>query len=108
MLLVTDEKGMIAYRIDKETGSIQQTDAAVFSMADADRTSSANIRSQLAVLEATGKFMYVVDSNLAELRAFGVEDGRLAELPSRYQVSPKSDTAVVISFSDKADRFDGN
>lgn len=106
MLLVTDEEGMIAYKVDKETGSIQQADAVVSTMAAVDPTSSANVRrSQLAVLDATGRFMYIVDSDLLEIHAFRVEDGKLFKLASRYQLSPKSNAAVIISFSDKADQF---
>jgi 6-phosphogluconolactonase (cycloisomerase 2 family) len=103
-LVIADGKGIVAYKVDKQTGSIQQIDAASYSMEGIASASSANIRPQLAVLDSTDRFMYVVDSELAELRAFRVKNGKLFNLALRYQISPKSDAAVVISFSNK-DQF---
>jgi len=105
-LVVADEKGVMTYQVDGDTGVLQQTDAALSSMTAPDSVSSANQRPQRAVLDTTGRFMYVVDLEIAELRAFRVEHGTLIELETRYQLSPESDAAVIVSFPKKRDGFD--
>ena len=80
MLIAKGQEAIIAYRVDKETGALQQMDAAESAMIEL--SSSITAGPQTAVLDASGRFMYVTDVDRRELLAFRVENGKPLALSS--------------------------
>ena len=95
-LIVTSGKAISAYKVDKETGSIQPMDSAVSFMGDSDPSSSTAIGPQLAVLDSRGRFMYVVDINRAELLPYRVDNGKLFALSPSAIPIPSATTSIAI------------
>src|SRR5262249_20099333 len=123
-----------AFAVDKETGSIRQTDAvkiAAISLLTTDlpasaviattgngkvafrlskgkleplpeeietsEIASAKIQPSFAVLDASGRFMYVADAGKAELAAFQVEHEKPAALsPPSYPVSQGTPAIALV------------
>lgn len=124
-LIAADQNTIFAFAVDKETGSIRQTDAVKIAAISrltpdlpanvviattgtgkvafhllkgkleplpeeivASEIASTQAQPSSAVLDASGKFMYVVDAGKAELAAFQVEHGKPVALsPPGYPVS---------------------
>jgi 6-phosphogluconolactonase (cycloisomerase 2 family) len=96
-LVIADKRGIISYQVNRDTGTLQQTDAGMSSLADVDRTSSANMRPQLAVLDATGRFMYVADVNRGELAIYQTNNGRpLALSKSTIPISNATISIAIV------------
>jgi hypothetical protein len=96
MLISTSEGAVTAFKVDKEAGSIEQITLPASSMADADPSSSATTGPQLAVLDRSGRFMYIADVNRAELLPFRVENGRLSALSRAVIPIPSGTTSIAI------------
>jgi 6-phosphogluconolactonase (cycloisomerase 2 family) len=84
-LIVVGDSTLTVLAVDKETGSIQQTDSVNASAAASDLASFAMSASRQAVLDANGRFMYVVDGGKGELAAYQINRGKLA-LAESYPV----------------------
>jgi 6-phosphogluconolactonase (cycloisomerase 2 family) len=80
MLIAHGQGTVIVYKVDKETGALQQMDSVESAMAELSSTRTAG--SQTAVLDASGRFMYVADVDRRELLAYRVENGKPLALSS--------------------------
>lgn len=86
---VVTRDGMLAF--DVSGGKLQELPIAVSNL-----HSHAAQSSQMAGLDATGRFMYVVDPVKAELQGFRVDHGKLTALsPPSYPI-PRGTTFVVL------------
>jgi hypothetical protein len=94
-LIVASGDTVSAFRVDKETGSIHPPDSTSVSITEADPSSSA-AGPNMAVLDATGKFMYVADITRSELLPFRVENGKLFEISRSATPIPNATTSVAI------------
>lgn len=134
-LIVASENTITAFRVNSETGSIQQTDAikigkisqlmtdlpanvvfaatekglAAFRVSDGElkampgavaASEVESIKAQpptSAVLDASGRFMYVADASKAELAVFPVKNGKLSTLsPSATYPLPHGTAAIAL------------
>lgn len=134
-LIVASENTITVFRVDAETGSIQQTDAVrtgkisqlmadlpanmvvaatekglvAFRISDGELKAMpgavavsevASIKAQpppSAVLDASGRFMYVADASRAELEVFPAENGKLSTLlPSATYPLPHGTAAIAL------------
>jgi hypothetical protein len=111
-LIVGDETGIKAFSVDKATGTIQQTDAItpgeklmvrvvegkLQTLPALSSPSSTEARAAPpAVLDASGKFMYIVDSSQGELLAFRVEAQKLFPLsPPSYPLPGGSASITLV------------
>jgi 6-phosphogluconolactonase (cycloisomerase 2 family) len=95
-LFAGGENGVAAYRVNRESGSIQRTDSAGSPVLGANPYSSASGSPQLAVLDSNGRFMVVADVDRAELRAFRVEDGKLVALPRAAVPISSATTSIAV------------
>lgn len=95
-LLITSELGITAFRVERETGFLEETDLAGVSITAAEPSSAANSSGQLAVLDSSGSFMYVVDANRAELLPYRVDHGKLLALSPSAIPIPRSTTSIAI------------
>jgi hypothetical protein len=94
-LMVETENAVSFYRVNQETGELQQDSAsAALSASDLSRLAAAG--PQTAALDAAGKFMYVVDVQRAELLAFRVEKGKLVLLPPVYPVMAGTGSLALV------------
>ncbi len=88
-VIATTSAGNIAFRLSK--GKLQPLPGE---MAASEPASTQN---QSAVLDASGRFMYVIDAAKAELMAFHVEQGRPTALsPSGYPISPGTSAIALV------------
>jgi hypothetical protein len=94
-LIVEGNDTVTAFAVDKETGSIQQSDSLSVSTATPDLSSPAMPASRHAVLDANGRFMYVVDASKAELTAYQIEGGKLVVLVASYPV-PEGTSSIAL------------
>ncbi len=93
-LIVKTESGSAVFIVDRQTGALQRTDSnASFTAAELPRAAQTGPVS--AVLDASGRFMYVIDSARGELRGYSVNGGTLTELAAPYPV-PRSTSGIAI------------
>lgn len=93
MLIAKTDNGSAAFMVEKTTGNLQP--AANSFIAASELSEPAASGASVAVLNANGKFMYVIDRNKAVLHGYGVNRGKLLELAAPYPV-PRSISGIVI------------
>jgi hypothetical protein len=100
-LIVESESGASAFKVDRETGLLKPRDSqAAMALSASALQPSAISGSQTAVLDASGRFMYVLDTNRAELLAFQVENGKLSQTPVIvYRLSNSTISIALITSS---------
>jgi 6-phosphogluconolactonase (cycloisomerase 2 family) len=91
-VIATTSAGKMAFRLSK--GKLQ---ALPEEMATTETASAKGQSSPSAVLDASGRFMYVVDAGKAELQGFQVGQGKPAALsPPSYPVSRGTRAIAVV------------
>src|SRR5579859_195415 len=95
-LFVASGTEITAFKVGMETGSLRQTDSAGTSPWAGDLSLSANGGPQLAVLDSSGRFMFVGDTNRAELVAHRVENGKPVTLLPFVIRIPRSTSSIAI------------
>jgi hypothetical protein len=95
-LIVVGDSTLTVLAVDKETGSIQQTDLVSAPTAASDLSSLAMSASRQAVLDANGRFMYVVDAGRGELAAYRINDGKLSTVAARYPVPDGTSSITLV------------
>lgn len=65
-------------------------------MTAAEPSSAANSGGQPAVLDSSGRFMYVVDVNRAELLPYRADQGKLTALLPLPIAIPRSTTSIAV------------
>src|SRR5581483_4859867 len=90
MLIVGAEKTIITFTVEENSGVLQQTESINTSMSDLDGAISTPEQPPLSpprVLDASSKFMYVLDNKTAEILAYRIDGEKvLALLPPSYEV----------------------
>jgi hypothetical protein len=94
-LIVKTENGSAVFIVDRQTGALQPTDSSASSTDAAESSRAAQDGSLSAVLDASGRFMYVIDGAKGELHGYGVNGGKLTELAAPYPV-PRSTSGIAI------------
>jgi hypothetical protein len=95
ILMVETESAIRFYRVNRETGALeQQTPAAALSASDLARLATAG--PQTAILDPEGKFMYMVDAARAELLAFRVEGQGLVKIAEANPVPDGTNSVALV------------
>jgi 6-phosphogluconolactonase (cycloisomerase 2 family) len=95
ILIVKTESGNASFIVDQQTGALQPAGRNLSFAAAARLPRAAQTGSSSAVLDASGRFMYVIDSNRAELHGYSVNAGKLSELAVPYPV-PRSTSGIAV------------
>jgi DNA-binding beta-propeller fold protein YncE len=95
VLIVKTESGSAVFIVDRQTGALRQMDSSASFTASAELSHAAQAGPLSTVLDASGRFMYVIDSNRGELRGYNVTGGKLTELAAPYPV-PHSTSGIAI------------
>ena len=95
-LIVKTAGANAIFIVDKEKGTLQPADPANSSVMTSQLSGAATAGSSHAVLDATSKFMYVIDREKAELRGYKVNNGKLSELAAPYSVSAGISSMAIV------------
>ena len=98
VLIVETRSGATAYIVNQETGLLAPADSSAISKAFSSLAPQAAAAAgrQMAVLDASGEFMYVVDANRAELLAFRVEKGKASALLQSYPMRESTGPIALV------------
>src|SRR4029077_8859770 len=95
-LIVVGDSTLTVLAVDKETGLIQQTDSVSASTAASDLSPLGISAPRQAVLDANGRFMYVVDAGKAELTAYRINRGKLVAFAESYPIPDGTSFITIV------------
>lgn len=91
-ILATTQKGTLAFRVSN--GKLEPLPAA---RAVSAQEQSVTTHSPSAVLDASGRFMYVLDATRAEIAAYRVDQGKPVPLsPSAYPIARSANSLTLV------------
>jgi hypothetical protein len=93
-LLIAGDNGITAFVVSKDTGAISRSSS--MSMEAVSQLAAKGGPASATVLDASGRFLYILDPARAEIAAFSVRDGQTVPLsPAAYRAAPGASLAVV-------------
>jgi 6-phosphogluconolactonase (cycloisomerase 2 family) len=94
-LVIAGDKGITASAVNKETGAISRSSS--MSMQALSQLVARNGAGSGTVLDASGRFLYILDPARAEIAAFSVRDGQTVPLsPPAYRAAPGATSLAVV------------
>lgn len=93
LLIVEGESGASMFKVNRETGLLEP---AANALSASELQSSATSGPEMAVLDRSGRFMYVADVNQSQLLAFRIENERVASNPTAYPIPANCSSVALV------------